>query len=97
MTCMHVTWDEEDAHAAKLKAGLIVLGPSFVAQVCWWCDGTTRRKFEGCSVCGEGRVYGAALGLLIGNKPAPESVVNQVLVASDRAAEARVLKAGRAS
>lgn len=41
------------------------------------------RKFEHCRVCGEGRIYGAALGLLMGTKPAPESVVNQVLVAAD--------------
>ena len=80
---MRVTWGTEDVHAKRLKAGLAALGPEFVAQICWWCDGTTKRKFEPCNVCGKGRFYGAALGLLIGNEPAPESVVNQVLVASE--------------
>ena len=81
---MHVTYGEGDKHAERLKQGLAVLGPNFVAKLCWWCDGTTMRKFEPCNVCGKGRVYWAGLGLLIGNEPAPESVVNQVLVAAER-------------
>lgn len=80
---MFVTYGTEQEHAKKLKTGLAKLGPSFLAEICWWCDGTTMRKFEHCSVCGKGRQYGSALGLLIHNEPAPESVVNQVLVAAD--------------
>ncbi len=79
---MFVPYGDGEKHAERLKCGLAVLGPSFVAQICWWCDGTTTRKFEHCDVCGKGRLYGSALGLLIGNSPAPESVVNQVLVAA---------------
>ena len=80
---MHVPYGEGRAHAEKLKRGLQVLGPEFIAQLCWWCDGTTMHKFEHCDVCGKGRFYGAALGLLQGaSTPAPESVVNQVLVAA---------------
>lgn len=79
---MHVTWGQFDQHAEKLKVGLAKLGPEFVAKICWWCDGTTQRKFQNCDVCGKGKVYGCSLGLLIGNEPAPESVVNQVLAAA---------------
>jgi hypothetical protein len=78
-----ITYGEEETHAAKLRAGLAKLSPQFVAEVCWWCDGTGRHKFEHCTVCGADKMYGTALGLLINNRPAPESVVNQVLVAAD--------------
>lgn len=81
---MHITYGTESIHAAKLKAGLAKLGPSFVATICYWCDGTGHRKYECCDVCGRGRPYGTSLGLLINNTPAPESVVNQVLVAAER-------------
>ncbi len=80
---MHVTWGTEEEHAKKLKLGLSRLGNNFVAELCWWCEGTTQHKHEHCSVCGKDKPYGCALGLLINNKPAPESVVNQVLVAAD--------------
>lgn len=81
---IHIPYGEGDTHAAKLKRGLAILGPTYAAQLCWWCNGTTSRKFEHCTVCSKGRGYGFALGLLIGNEPAPDSVVNQVLVAADR-------------
>lgn len=87
---MHVIWGKFDEHAQKLKTGLKVLGPNFCADICYWCDGRTIRQFEHCSVCGKGRFYGTALGLIVWNGPhsvpASESVVNQVLVASERAA-----------
>ena len=83
---MRVPYGDGDKHAAKLKKGLEHLGVGFVAQLCYWCEGTTTRKFESCHVCGRGRVYGTSLGLLINNQPAPESVVNQVLVAAERLA-----------
>lgn len=82
---MYVTFGEEGKHAEKLKRGLAVLGPEFYAYLCWWCEGTTRRKFEGCDICGKGKPYGCALGLLMGDSvPAPTSVVNQVLVAAEK-------------
>lgn len=80
---MHITYGTETVHAEKLKRGLERLGDSFVARICYWCNGTGHHKFEYCSVCGKDKPYGTALGLLIGNTPASESVVNQVLVAGE--------------
>lgn len=86
----YIEYDKIKEHADKLKWGLSVLGPNFTAILCWWCNGTTYRNYRMCEVCGRDRVHGGALGLLykpIGNgrsMPAPESVVNQVLVAAER-------------
>lgn len=72
-------------HADKLKVGLILLGPEFVARLCYWCEVTTLHYPDGyCDVCGRNKPYGTALGLLVGDKPASDSVVNQVLVAAER-------------
>lgn len=81
---MHVEWGKEDEHAGDLKRGLDVLGPEFVARICFWCEGRTTRKFSSCDVCGRGLIYGCSVGLLVGDKPAPESVVQQVLEAAKR-------------
>lgn len=82
---MHVTLGNETKHADLLRKGLKILGPGFAAEICWWCNGTTMRNFEHCDVCGKGKPYGSALGLLVGgSQPASESVVNQVLVAAER-------------
>lgn len=78
---MHVPYGKGNEHKVQLERGLKILGPKFLASLCWWCDGTTTRKFERCTVCGK-YGYGTELGLLIGNEPAPQSVVNQVLVAA---------------
>lgn len=86
-TVTHITYGDGPKHAEKLKRGLAALGPGFLAFLCWWCDGTGTRQFECCNVCGKGKQYGCSLGLLTGDsKPASESVVNQVLVAAERAA-----------
>lgn len=82
---MHVHYDESVAHAERLVRGLAVLGPNFLAKLCWWCNGTTRHNFECCDVCAHERTYGMGLGLLLCGKPAPESVVNQVLMAAESA------------
>lgn len=85
---MHVTHGTTDLHAQKLKRGLAALGPDFCAFLCWWCKGTTMHGFEHCDVCGKGKFYGTALGLLTGNnEPAGASVVNQVLVVAEREIE----------
>lgn len=76
---MHVTYNKTDEHAVMLQLGLEILGPEFLAQLCWNCKGTTGHKFSHCDICGRDKPYGTALGLLMGNRPAPESVVNQVL------------------
>ncbi|MGH7487826.1 MAG: hypothetical protein ACREMY_19825 [bacterium] len=84
---MHVTYGATDLHAQKLKRGLAALGPEFCAFICWWCHGTTLHRFEQCNVCGKG-FSEMPLGLLQGdNKPAPSSVVNQVIVAAEREIE----------
>lgn len=81
---MHVPYGEGPAHAERLKRGLARLGPEFAASLCWWCEGTTVRKFEHCDICWDKHLgYGSALGMLIGKAPAGQSVVNQVLVAAD--------------
>lgn len=85
---VYVQHGEEDAWVAKLSAGLVALGAEFLAQFCWWCHGTTRRDYEHCQVCGK-YGYGTAQGLLVGNEPAPASVINQVLVAAERAGDER--------
>lgn len=80
---MYVHYGEGPAHKEKLVRGLAALGPGFLAQLCWWCNGTTRHEFESCDVCANDRAYGTGLGLLLCGKPAPVSVVNQVLIAAE--------------
>jgi hypothetical protein len=77
---------QERQHAAALKKGLAKLGPDFSAELCYWCEGTGLKKWSSCNICERGRPYGTALGLLYkgGSRPAPESVVNQVLEAAKR-------------
>lgn len=82
----HIAYGDGTKHALQLKGGLEALGPNFLAFLCWWCNGTGTHKFECCHVCGKGKQYGGSLGLLQGNNmPASESVVNQVLVAAEKA------------
>lgn len=83
-----IVYGRENEHKAQLEAGLKALGPKFLAQLCWWCDGTTRHKYESCNVCGK-HGYCLGLGLLVGNEPAPHSVVNQVLVAAEKIEEGK--------
>lgn len=78
---MCVLYGDGAAHAARLKRGLLKLGPDFLARLCWRCHGTATRDFSPCDICGKGTWNG--LGLLTGNEPSPASVVNQVLVAAD--------------
>jgi rubrerythrin len=80
---MHITYGTEKEHATKLKRGLKKLGNNFVAEICYWCEGTGRHDFEQCHVCGRDKQYGTSLGLLCGLKPASDSVVNQVLIAGE--------------
>lgn len=84
---MHVLFGEGKQHSEKLKHGLEVLGSNFVARICWCCDGTTDKRpefgFGSCERCSNNG-YATGLGLLINGKPAPVSVVNQVLIAAER-------------
>lgn len=79
-----IAFENQPGYRAKLIAGLAVLGSAFSAKLCWWCDGLTYRNYDHCDICGKDG-YGTAKGLLIENDPAPASVVNQVLVAAERA------------
>lgn len=86
---------ERKHHKAQLERGLAKLGPDFCAQICWWCNGTTRHNFESCDVCGAH--YGLATGLIVFSKPAPASIVNQVLIAGDDTSVACLPNCRRAS
>lgn len=82
---MFIPFDEADAHKDKLERGLKVLGPEFLAQLCWWCNGATYHRYERCEVCSkDGCNYVLPTGLLVGSNSAPLSVVNQVLVAAEK-------------
>lgn len=81
---MIIPWGKGEEHAGKLRAGLVAMGPSYLASLCYWCEGTGIRNHEHCDVCGRGKPYGTALGLLMDRVPAPDSVVNQVLIAAER-------------
>ena len=81
-------------HAANLKTGLTELGDEFLAELCPLCEGegaTLQTYTAGC-----GRGYYKARGpcelckgasLVIGGKPAPKSVIQQVIVAADAEAD----------
>lgn len=73
---------------AQLEAGLAKLGPDFNAQLCVVCKGDGRYEQTYTIGCGMGTCrsmgkcdYCNGKGLMQGNKPAPESVRNQVLQA----------------
>jgi hypothetical protein len=66
---------QEDAHAARLAAGLRKLPEGFLAEVCPLCRGQGRHAHFMCRLC-------RATGLVQGEQPAPLSVLNQVLTAA---------------
>lgn len=86
-----IAYGRTQEHAAALRRGLEVLGPRFVAEVCSLCEGHgqyrqvynmgcgmgMQRSMGGCDYCGK-------LGLLQAGKPAPLSVMYQVLNAAAR-------------
>lgn len=82
-------------HADELKRGLEALGPGFLAQLCPICEGEGQYRQHYNMGCGQGmsRMMGGCdycgkLGLLQGGKPAPLSVMNQVIEAGRRAVAA---------
>lgn len=80
---MFISIDKKDEHAKNLKIGLSKLGSGFTASLCYWCEGTTIRNFERCSVCGKGVPGWRGNGLLWPeSSPAPDSVAYQVLNAA---------------
>ena len=79
----------EDAHAGRLAAGLSCMVHGFAAAVCPLCGGRGRGMQTYTEGCGARpwRAEGAcnvcqATGLVQGDKPAPLSVINQVLTAA---------------
>jgi hypothetical protein len=88
-----IAYGRTEEHAKELRRGLEALGPNFLAQLCPLCNGEGQyrqvynlgcgqgmtRSLGGCDYCGK-------LGLLQGSKPAPLSVMYQVIEAGRRAA-----------
>lgn len=86
----YIPFEKQDEYAMKLYKGLNMLKEDFVARLCPICQGKTRYeqtycdgpngyfKSRGrCDYCGE-------TGLMVGSKPASESVLNQVLLAAEK-------------
>lgn len=86
MTAYSIAYGREKTHAAALKLGLSSLPPNFVAEVCGVClgEGAYRQLFN--AGCGGGMYYMYSgcdycdgTGLTVAGRPAPSSVVAQVL------------------
>lgn len=82
----HIVYGSEKEHAANLHAGLMLLGPDFYAKVCPICQGEGQHEQLYTAGCGGGYFksmggcdYCEGHGLLQGTKPAPSSVVVQVV------------------
>jgi DnaJ-class molecular chaperone len=88
MTAFSIAHGHVEEHAKALTAGLSKLPSNFLAKVCvickgygeyeqTYCDGPNGRMrlTGGCDYCD-------GTGLVIGHKPAPESVLEQVLQAA---------------
>lgn len=80
-----IAYGRQEEHAAALKRGLAKMAPGFTAELCPSCAGKGSRTTysEGCEHCD-----GVGLCQGVGHRyswmrPAPLSVVNQVLVAGD--------------
>ena len=74
----------------KLKQGLSLMRPGFAAELCWRCDGVGEYDQLYNMGCGMGMSnwkgdceYCKGVGLLQGDKPAPPSVINQVITAAE--------------
>jgi DnaJ-class molecular chaperone len=77
-------------HATKLRAGLAALGSGFLASICGICKGEGQHGQTYTVGCGGGYFrmrgdceYCDGQGLTQYYRPAPRSVVNQVLVAAE--------------
>lgn len=84
-----IAYGRTQEHSDELKRGLEILGSCFLANICPLCDGHGQyrqvynngcgmgmsRSMGGCDYCGK-------LGLIQTNKPAPLSVMHQVLTAA---------------
>lgn len=82
--------DNKKQHSANLAAGLLMLGPEFTAKICSICDGHGEREQTYTAGCGGGYFksmgpceYCEEHGLLQNGKPAPISVVIQVINAGE--------------
>ena len=83
----------EQGQAEIIHRGLACMPANFVARLCPVCKGSGRYEQMFTAGCGGGYYrsnsycdYCEGEGLLVVDKPAPMSVVNQVRVAAERAA-----------
>lgn len=86
---MYRSKEQREAHAAKLKLGLAKLGDNFLAHLCWSCHGQCEYEDTYTHGCGKGyyRAFGPCeycgeTGLQQGDRPAPKSILAQVLKAA---------------
>ena len=89
MPAFSIAYGNTKKHADALRAGLQKLPVGFIAQVCPICAGHGEYRQTYTAGCGGGYHhlmggcdYCDGTGLLQGNKPAPSSVREQVLVAA---------------
>lgn len=85
-------WSQRDirdgVNPPVLREGLATLGATFAADICPLCDGAGSRRQRYTAGCGMGDFsmngtcdYCDGYGLVQHGKPAPSSVVNQVILA----------------
>lgn len=82
-------YDDPKGHAEMLRRGLAALGPNFLAMLCCLCEGEGQYK-QMYNPGHGGRLFASmgkcdlcdGLGLTQGGKPAPLSVLHQVLNAA---------------
>lgn len=79
------------ARAEAVKRGLSLMPPQFLAKLCWSCNGAGEYRQTYNLGCGMGSMkmmgccdHCAGTGLQVCHKPAPSSVLNQVLEAAER-------------
>ena len=89
MSMYFTTTEQREAHASALIRGLERLGPNFLARLCSSCGGTTVYRQRYNAGCGAGYYHSDgpcdwcdSTGLMLGTKPAPKTVVAQVLNAA---------------
>jgi len=82
------TEEQRQEHVKALMRGLDHMPDYFLADMCWGCAGTTRRRQMFTHGCGGGYYHSmddcdicGGEGLLMGSRPVPTSVTEQVLVA----------------
>lgn len=88
LTVFSIAYGQTAEHAETLTKGLARLGPNFLATICPICKGFGECQQRYTAGCGSGSYttvggcdYCGATGPLQGNREAPDSVREQVLIA----------------